>query len=287
MDVSLIICSHNRDQQLTLGLASVARIQSDLAWELIVVGSCPTAETTAAISRFFIDHREIRGLHVTEGEGGVSRARNAGVRSSRGVIIAMIDDDCYAAPDLIDRVWEAFADPRIGFVGGRVLLHDPKDYPITIQESEEAEHFKPWSAVPGGIMHGANMAFRREAILGIGGFDEEFGPGARFPGAGEDWDAMARVCATGWAGGYSPRPTVRHHHGRDAAAAAALLVKYHYGSGVVFCKLATSEDKSIRRLFIRHWVRRTLGDIKGGHYLKLVQQFRGALAYRRAKRGTR
>ena len=277
-EISLIICSHNRDQQLSLGLTSVAQIKTNLAWELIVVGSCPTPETTQAIAQFFVNHPDIHGLHITEPDDGVSRARNAGVKAACGQIIAMIDDDCYAAPDLLDRVCEVFADPRIGFIGGRVLLHDPNDYPITINESTETLRIKPSSAVPAGIMHGANMAFRRTALIGIGGFDEEFGPGGRFPGAGEDWDSMARICANGWAGGYFPGPTVRHHHGRDAAAAAVLLDRYHYGSGTVFMKLVM-DGKRTRKIYIKHWVRRTLGDIKGGHGRKLIRQFQGALAY--------
>ena len=99
------------------------------------------------------------------------------------------------------------------------------------------------------------------------------GPGT--PYAGEDWDVVARVCRAGWAGGYFPGPVVSHHHGRKAIEAALQLREYHYGGGAVFAKLVS--HKPTRWHYIRHWARRTLGDIKSCHFTKLYDQFRGAI----------
>jgi GT2 family glycosyltransferase len=47
-----------------------------------------------------------------------------------------------------------------------------------------------------GFGLGAGMALRRDFVLSIGGFDESFGPGARFPSA-DEWDMALRALLTG------------------------------------------------------------------------------------------
>jgi glycosyltransferase involved in cell wall biosynthesis len=279
--VSLIICTRDRARQLDACLASVAKIRCDLPWEAVIVdnGSC---DETRAVARRFFDNNDIRGLYAWEPEPGLSRARNAGLNVSSGEIAAFTDDDCYPAPDLLDRICEIFADPRVGFIGGRILLHDPDDYPLTVNESMETLRFSAGSIVPCAAVQGANMAFRRAALVGIGGFDPALGAGTPFPA--EDWDAAARVCSDGWDGGYFPAPAVSHHHGRTATAAASHLRTYHYASGAVYAKLLM--DRTTRWPYGRHWARRILGDAKY-HQRKLVHQFRGAIDYWRSSRISR
>ena len=49
----------------------------------------------------------------------------------------------------------------------------------------------------GDTSMGAGMAVRREVLLEVGGFDELFGPGARFMSA-DDVDVAVRVLLRGW-----------------------------------------------------------------------------------------
>src|SRR5580700_2082065 len=69
-------------------------------------------------------------------------------------------------------------DPEVGFVGGRILLHDPTDRRITIQESLEPLSFPAGSFIRPGVIQGANIAYRRAALQSVGGFDPWFGAGA-------------------------------------------------------------------------------------------------------------
>jgi hypothetical protein len=56
--------------------------------------------------------------------------------------IVCTDDDCYPEENYLDSIFECFSnDPKLGFVGGRILLHDPADPRITIQESLEPLFF--------------------------------------------------------------------------------------------------------------------------------------------------
>ncbi len=278
MAVSLVICTRNRAEQLAACLAAVANIRCDHPWQLVIVDNGST-DGTVAVAESFLHSHFSNGRYVWEPRPGLSYARNAGVASSDGEIVAFTDDDCYPAPEFLDHICEIFADERIGFIGGRILLHDPRDYPLTINESTETLRFAGGSVVPIAVVQGANMAFRRTAIVGVGGFDPALGAGTPFPA--EDWDAVARVCISGWDGGYFPAPTVSHHHGRTASDASSQLRTYHYASGAVYAKLLM--NRVTRWPFARHWARRILGDAKY-HHRKLAQQFRGAIDYCRAVR---
>jgi glycosyltransferase involved in cell wall biosynthesis len=276
--VSLVICTRNRAGQLRACLAAVGAIRCRRPWETVIVDN-GSGDDTRVIAQSFLRDAAVDGCYVWEPRPGLSRARNAGLDASRGAIVAFTDDDCYPATDFLDRVWEVFADPRIGFMGGRILLHDPADYPLTVNESRERLHFAAGGVVPCAGVQGANMAFRRAALVGVGGFDPVLGAGTPFPA--EDWDAVARVCMSGWDGGYFPEPTVSHHHGRTASDAHRQLATYHYASGAVYAKLVM--DPATRRAYGRYWARRIVGDSKY-HQRKLVNQFRGAVDYWRSVR---
>lgn len=205
--VSLVICTRNRARQLEACLASVAKIRCELPWETVIVDSGSDDDTQTVVSKFF-DDSDVRGHYLWEPERGGCHAKNAGINVSSGEVVAFTDDDCYPAPDLLDRICEIFADPRIGFIGGRILLHDPNDYPLTINESMETLRFSAGGIVPCAAVQGENMAFRRAALIAVGGFDPTLGPGTSFPG--EDWDAVARVCGGGSDGGCFETPVVSH-----------------------------------------------------------------------------
>src|SRR5215469_14738424 len=172
--VSLVICTRNRAGQLRACLAAVGAIRCRQPWETVIVDN-GSGDDTRVIAQSFLRDAAVDGCYVWEPRPGLSRARNAGLDASRGAIVAFTDDDCYPATDFLDRVWEVFADPRIGFMGGRILLHDPADYPLTVNESRETLRFTACSIVPCAVVQGANMAFRRAALVGIGGFDPALG----------------------------------------------------------------------------------------------------------------
>lgn len=218
-------------------------------WELIVVNDASTDNTDEVLEAFA---REVpfRTVVVRNEQPGLSRARNTGVRASQAPLIAFTDDDCYVAPDFLTRIVDGFRNPAYGFIGGRVLLHDPSDAPETIKEDEEPAEVDPFAIVLPGFIHGANMAFRRQVWDAVGGFDPRLGSGTRF--VADDVDFLARVAAAGWAGAYLPGPTVRHHHGRKPGAdVARLRTLYARGRGAYYTKGCL--DPQRRGLYARHW----------------------------------
>jgi len=235
MDVSLIIATRDRCQRLVRCLDAVRLITFDRSWELIIVDN-GSIDETASVVRDFIDNANITATYAFEPRRGKSHALNTALGIARGQILAFTDDDCYPTPDILRRAWLAFDDPSVGYLMGRVLLHDPTDLPISIIDSAIPFTFPGRSFVPVGSVAGANMAFRKQVLLDIGGFDPLLGPGSSL-NAAEDVDAVARASAMNWKGRYCPDVVVRHHHGRKASDAPRLLKSYGIGAGAYHMKL--------------------------------------------------
>jgi O-antigen biosynthesis protein len=196
--ISVVVCSFNGGR--TIGETLVALENLDYPdYEIIVVDDGSTDQTGCIASRH--DVRLIR----TE-NNGLSAARNLGMNAANGEIVAYIDDDAYPDPHWLTYLASAFmrtehvgiggpniAPPGDGVIAGCVA--NAPGGPVHVLLSDEmAEH------IPG-----CNMAYRRERLTAIGGFDP------RFRLAGDDVDVCWRLQERGWTLGFAPTAVVWHH----------------------------------------------------------------------------
>ncbi len=199
-----------------------------------------------------------------------------------GEIVGFTDDDCYVRPDFVEALDSVFEAADLGYVGGRVLLFDPADAPITIQASDARCDLPPRSYIPAGVIHGANFAFRRALLERVGGFDERLGAGAAIP-SGEDVDMLSRASAAGFAGAYDPRPTVLHHHGRRAAHELERLRRgYALGCGAYYlkCLLDGRRRGTVVRPILRNARRSLIAGVRSPReVLPRLLELEGALRY--------
>jgi glycosyltransferase involved in cell wall biosynthesis len=274
--VSLIFSTISRARQLPDLLGHIARLNSSSAWELVIADNGSTDGTNRILSDFSLKANfPVKVLY--EPKPGKCRGLNKAIAASTGDIVAFIDDDCYVAPDHIDRVLEVFSDPKIGFAGGRVELFDPTDHPISTRTSSQPELYPPYSYIEGGLILGGNMMFRRRVLSVIGGFDTDFGPGTSLPAA-EDTEIQSRASFAGWWGIYTPDVVVAHHHGRKSREASALMRKYCNADGA--CKLKFLLLRESRTHFFRAWYWYLLGVMAGRYPIKsLVWELEGAARY--------
>jgi len=291
--VSLLFCTRNRAEQLKACLEHIARLIVSCSWELVIVDNGSIDDTGRILSEYAA-MAPFPTVILYEGRAGKSRGLNQGLRVARGEIVALIDDDCYVAPDYIDRAREIFDDPRIGFAGGRVELFDPTDDPISTTATNELELLAPRNYVAPGWILGANMMFRRHVLETIGGFDPDLGPGTPF--YGDDPDVQARASFAGWWGLFTPNAVVAHHHRRKEKDAAALMRVYYKGGGAYIAKFLLLSDT--RSIYLRMWFSRwywefrrvaRAGSVPPGRYalrylLWEVQGVASYLEYRMRKR---
>jgi len=233
MKLSLVICSRNRASQLEETLKTLVHLEWPPSSELIIVDN-GSSDGTRSLIDGFKSQAPVQVVDAFEPQRGLGTARNRGWRLAKGEILAFTDDDCYPKKECLQLVIDCFQeDPRLGFLGGRILLHDPTDYPITIQESDTRHEILPGEFIKAGLIQGANMAIRRTALESVGGFDSRLGTGALF--SCEDVDVVARISAKGWHGAFDPRPLVYHHHRRkDPAEINRLMRDYDRGRGAYY-----------------------------------------------------
>ena len=282
--ITLIVCTRNRATHLQLTLEALSRLQASEPWQLIIVNNGST-DATQDLLDHFAERDPMHVILVQEAVPGVANAQNAGLKHASGDILAFTDDDCYPEPDYLERVRECFLETPIDYLGGRVLLYDPQDAPVTIQTRETRVNLSPNCYIPAGIIHGAAFAFTRNAIDALGGFDPAWGPGGAL-NSGNDIDALIRCSALGFRGAYDPRPVVYHHHRRRwGADVDQVLKRYDVSRGAGY--FLGISNTATRRAYIWPVLRRVAGNILKGHWGTLGRELSGAYRFAQIRRRRR
>jgi glycosyltransferase involved in cell wall biosynthesis len=245
--VTAIVCTRNRPGPVARAVSSLLRPDSE-PLELIVVDQSDGAQTKEALNRFADDARFRYFRSQARGKGA---ALNEGSRLARGAIIVCTDDDCEAPPGWVTgmaHALESQASAVVAFCNVVPVPYDPQLGYVPYFELKKNRLLRSVRDVcKTGIGIGAGMAVRRDFVLDMGGFDETFGPGARFPSA-DDWDIALRALLSGKHvyetselsivhDGFRTLEEGRTHVRRDWIALGAVCAKPlragHFGSVVV------------------------------------------------------
>jgi glycosyltransferase involved in cell wall biosynthesis len=181
--VSVIIPAYNCAGTIGQALASAAgQTFSDL--EVLVVDDGST-DGTGDIARSFADPR----VRVTRfPNGGLSAARNRGVRESLGELIAFLDgDDAWTADKLELQVAALDAEPAAGVAYSWTLVVDKAGRYLFPYEPVRAEgNVYPDLLVSCFVASGSNALVRRALLDDVGPFDEALR-------SCEDWEFWLRA----------------------------------------------------------------------------------------------
>jgi GT2 family glycosyltransferase len=233
----------------TLGDAiNSVRRQSYHNWNLIVIGQGDAQYVREATDQFAKIDRRISYIHIEQ--PGASRARNAGIKTATGEIVAMLDDDGEARDDWLATLVSYFeSDGSIGVVSGAVVAPEHRTSPFTVCPKLDPREvtYDPVAsgqrAPTGWGWMACNVAFRRSVFETVGLFDENLGPGTMFPAA-EDTDYLLRLEAAGVRMHSTPRAVVLHTHGirRGLNAVYRQQRNYARGDGACIAKLIMLSD---------------------------------------------
>lgn len=284
--LTVAVCTRDSVQNLAacLGrLLELRHLESETFFEIIVVDNAPSGEETKALVASLAGVRYVR-----EPRPGLNFARNRALREASGEILAFVDDDV-----IVDRSWlrglahaMCCHPDAVAFTGLVLPLELQTDAQILFEKrggfekSFETIRYGPtlpghpfYPCIGGKFGTGCNMAFRRQVLLELGGFDEALDTGAALPGGG-DTDMFYRVIRAGYPLIYEPQFLVFHRHRRDYDKLRRQYAR-SWGQGLMAFvaktyKYDASQRPKIRRLvvwwFDAHF-RDLLNSLRGNHVL--------------------
>jgi glycosyltransferase involved in cell wall biosynthesis len=222
--VSVVVCAYDAERTIDRCLASLGALNYP-DYEVIVVND-GSRDRTLEIAR-----RHDFCRIISQSNRGLSVARNVGAEAATGEIVAYTDSDCVADPDwllyLVAKMEASglaacggpnFPPPEDSLVPAAVAVA-PGGPTHVLLSDEVAEHIA-----------GCNMAFRREVLADLGGFDPVF------RAAGDDVDICWRLQDRGHVIGFSPAAVVWHFRRNTVRAYCNQQRGYGKAEALVYSK---------------------------------------------------
>jgi glycosyltransferase involved in cell wall biosynthesis len=212
--LSVIVCTHERPDHLTRCLDALTRLEDPV--EVIVVDSASNPPIDSLVERY---RTRIEPLHyVYAPEPGLSIARNLGVSVATCDVVAFVDDDAAPRPDWARRIATAFErEPDIACVGGTCAAAFASDPPGWLSGrllalagvssfGSEPRRVSATADFP----FGANIAFWRETLIDVGGFDPKLGRIGSLLLSGEESAVVRTMLDAGYTVMLEPGAVVDH-----------------------------------------------------------------------------
>ncbi|WP_043682536.1 bifunctional polysaccharide deacetylase/glycosyltransferase family 2 protein [Streptomyces xylophagus] len=191
--VTVIVPAYNEKECIANTLESLAKSTHPI--EVIVVDD-GSSDGTSEIAREAARSFGMTNVRVIRQENaGKPAALNNGVRSASYDIVVMMDGDTVFEPDTVRQLVQPFADPEVGAVAGNAKVGNRNTVIGAWQHIEYVMGFnldrrmydllRCMPTIPGAI-----GAFRREAVLQVGGMSEDT--------LAEDTDITIAMHREGW-----------------------------------------------------------------------------------------
>ena len=190
--VSVVIAAFNEEKVVAQTIEAVLANDYD-AVDIIVVDDGSKDDTSGAVTRAFAGNARVR--LIRQENAGKAGALNRGIADAAGEIIIALDADTIFARDTITKLVRHFADPLVGAVAGNVKVGN-RINPLTYWQSIEyvtSQNLdrRAYSVINSvTVVPGAVGAWRREAVLGAGGYTTDT--------MAEDMDLTWRIRRIGW-----------------------------------------------------------------------------------------
>jgi len=248
--MTVVICTHGRPDTLEAALRSVCA-QHYERLGILVIDNAPTDDSTRRVVESLAAEGDIR--YAVEPRAGLSWARNRGIALAEGDVVAWVDDDEVCDPWWAAEIARGFVEVAGADAVTGTVVPSELETPSQLffeQYGSVRRHrgftravFSPatrhlqsplYPLPPFGI--GANMAFRREALQRIGGFDCALGAGTMTRTA-EDTAALSALLLAGGTIVYQPTAVVHHTNRRDSGVLHDHLLGHGRGLGAFYTSM--------------------------------------------------
>ena len=224
--VSVLVAAFNEAEALPATLRALSELRA-AQLEIVVVDDGST-DGTVSVVRNCSDSRVRLICRPHEGKAA---ALSAGLEQCRGEIVVTIDADTHPDRDALCQIVQPFGDPRVAAVSGNLRVANPSGWLGAAQQLEyvianafDRRALGEWETqmtVPGAI-----GAFRRSALLDVGGFDVST--------VAEDTDLTLALVAAGhrvrFSSGARARTQARGDHSRPVAPTFPMVLRHRSGA---------------------------------------------------------
>lgn len=183
-DVSVVVATRDRPEMLREAIESVRAQAYDGVVETVVVYDQSEPDHTLRVA----DARRPVRIVTNRRSPGLAGARNSGIESASGEVIAFCDDDDLWLPDKLRQQVHRLADPAVDFVScGIRVRYDEDEHDRTLDVDEVT--FRDLLRDRHTELHPSTFVIRRAAINERIGLVDEAVPG----GFGEDYELLLRA----------------------------------------------------------------------------------------------
>ena len=223
VQVSVGIITRDRARYLDDCLESILG-QTKLPDQVIVYNDGSTDQTESVVrskeKKFHDSSIEFKYLFSHECKAQ-PYGRNKIIENSAATIIAFVDDDVVCVKSWLKNLSTSYWDVSVGGVGGPAIRVDYNMKPVWREIKTDrniniinkygevcdySDNWIPPLPVETHVLRGANMSFRRDVLIEIGGFDENYFGRAYM----EDTDVQVRIQDAGYRLIYNPQVYVFH-----------------------------------------------------------------------------
>jgi len=224
MELSVVVPTLNGREQLRRCLDGIAEHVPDA--EVVVVNG-PSADGTTGMVR---DRDDVDAL-LELSERNVNVARNAGIRAATGDTVAVVSYDYTVEDSWYDGLTDALAD-------GADVVTGPTHRTLRAGMTTESEERRTIAGREVTYFNADNVAFTREAVEAVDGFDERLSIGGardcahRLAGVGRSVEWTSSMCVRGEYGADGGR-IERDWQGKYHSLAYRLVKNYGLGPNAV------------------------------------------------------
>ncbi len=203
--VSVIVPTRNRAEHVRVLLdALISQTYPASRVEIIVVDNDSEEDVAGVVSRA-AERAACAVSYVRKQNDGPAASRNRGAAVARGEILAFTDSDCIPEREWLEAGLQAFKDAAVGVACGPILPVN-----ITRRDPFFVHQITPVTR-EAGLYPTANVFYRRDVFLGLGGFDETrrtywWGQ----PVGGDDTEFAWRTKHAGFRSAFAEGAVVRH-----------------------------------------------------------------------------
>lgn len=185
--ISVVIPVYNAEETIEKSVMSViTQTKADIIGEILVIDDGSTDDSAIIINKLILDYESANIKLIKQSNGGVSKARNVGIRLANFEWIALLDSDDIWFNNKIEYQWNILKkNDQIDFLGGNWRAGK---FRILTRQITGLYKAKVMDICLKNFPQPSTAIFKKEIFNKIGGFDES-------QKYAEDGNYFLKICA--------------------------------------------------------------------------------------------